>query len=102
MGRISMNIESSLEQQWNHVIYFKNDFKKNHPDTMESVLSYLSEAESNTSLHIKRVYVIDKDARCYRLMEKVIVGRTIPYCYPTKKYAVFPLRNFKSAMKTII
>ncbi len=66
MGRISLNIEDSLEQQWNHAEYFKNDFEEHNPDTMEKVLNYLGSAENKTSLNIKRIYVIDENARCYR------------------------------------
>ncbi len=66
MGRISLNIEDSLDHQWNTAAYFKNDFEKHRPDTMDAVLSYLEEVENKTSINTKRVYVIDKNARCYR------------------------------------
>ncbi len=66
MGRIALNIEDSLQQQWNHAEYFKNDFAEHDPDTIEKVLHYLKAVESKTSLNIKSIYVIDENARCYR------------------------------------
>ncbi len=66
MSRSSLNIEDALKQQWNHAEYFKNDFEEHTPDTMENVLNYLGSTEEKTSINIKRIYVIDENAYCYR------------------------------------
>ncbi len=66
MERIALNIEDALSTQWGQLEYFKNDFLDHQPTSMEGVLSYLSETERRTSSRIKRIYVIDDQARCYR------------------------------------